>query len=45
MEWQKVDLRFPTPELEKTWKETRRSEEICFKINITMPYTEEYNLE
>ena len=41
--WERVDLRVPTPELEETWIETRRSEEICFKINTTMPYTEEYN--
>lgn len=43
MEWERVDLRNITPELEATWEETRRSEEICFKINSTMPYTEEYN--
>ncbi len=43
MDWERVDLRVPTPELEETWIETRRSEEICFKINTTMPYTEEYN--
>lgn len=43
MEWERVDLRKITPELEATWEETKRSEEICFKINSTMPYTEEYN--
>ena len=43
MEWERVDLRVPTPELEATWAETKRSEEICFKINTTMPYTDEYN--
>ena len=42
MDWERVDLRVPTPELEETWIETRRSEEIRFKINTTMPYTEEY---
>lgn len=43
MEWEKVDLRNITPELQKTWEETKRSEQICFKINSTMPYTDEYN--
>lgn len=43
MEWEKVDLRKITPELEQTWEETKRSEQICFKINSTMPYTDEYN--
>ena len=42
MEWERVDLRVPTSELEATWAETRRSEELCFRINTTMPYTEEY---
>ena len=42
MEWECVDLRVPTSELEATWAETRRSEELCFRINTTMPYTEEY---
>lgn len=43
MEWERVDLRVPTPELKETWEETKRSEQLCFKINTTMPYTEEYN--
>lgn len=43
MEWEKVDLKNITPELEETWAETKRSEQICFKINSTMPYTDEYN--
>lgn len=43
MEWERVDLRVVTPELQATWDETKRSEQICFKINTTMPYTEEYN--
>lgn len=43
MDWERVDLRNPTPELRETWDETRRSEELCFRINTTMPYTEEYN--
>ena len=42
VEWERVDLRVPTPELQATWAETRRSEELCFRINTTMPYTEEY---
>jgi len=33
-----------TPRVHKeTWEETKRSEQLCFKINTTMPYTEEYN--
>lgn len=43
MEWERVDLRVPTPKLKETWEETKRSEQLCFKINTTMPYTEEYN--
>lgn len=43
MEWERVDLRVKTPELEETWAESRRSEEICFRINTTMPYTGEYD--
>jgi acetyltransferase-like isoleucine patch superfamily enzyme len=43
MEWERVDLRHPTPELEATWAETRRSEKLCWKINTTEPYTDEYN--
>ena len=43
MEWERIDLRNITPELKETWEETKRSEQICFKINSTMPYTDEYN--
>lgn len=43
MDWERVDLRNPTPELQETWAETKRSEQLCFRINTTMPYTEEYN--
>ena len=43
MEWERVDLRVMTPELEATWEESKRSEQICFQINTTMPGTEEYN--
>ena len=43
MDWERVDLRNPTPELQKTWAETKRSEQLCFRINTTMPYTEEYD--
>lgn len=43
MEWERVDLRVPTPELEQTWAETKRSEQLCFQINQTMPYTSEYD--
>lgn len=43
MEWERVDLRVVTPELSATWEETKRSEQICYKINTTMPYTDEYN--
>ena len=43
MEWERIDLRQITPELEETWAETRRSEQLCFQINTTMPYTPEYN--
>ena len=43
MEWERVDLRVMTPELEATWEESKRSEQLCFRINTTMPETEEYN--
>ena len=43
MEWERVDLRVMTPELEETWEESKRSEQLCFRINATMPETEEYN--
>lgn len=42
-DYKRVDLRHPTPELIATWEETKRSEQICYKINTTMPYTDEYN--
>lgn len=42
MEWERVDLRVATPELKKTWEEAKRSSQICFRINTTMPGTEEY---
>lgn len=43
MDWERVDLRVVTDELKQTWEEAKRSEQICFKINTTMPYTDEYN--
>ena len=42
-EWNKVDMRVRTSEMEKTWAETKRSERICYQINATMPHTREYD--
>ena len=37
------DLRLDTPEVKEIMAETQRSTQLCFKINHTMPMTEEYN--
>lgn len=43
MEWVKVDTRIVDEETEKNRQEMIRTEQICFKINTTMPHTDEYN--
>lgn len=43
MEWVRVDTREVSEESKKNRQESIRSEQLCFKINTTMPYTDEYN--